>query len=335
MKLTATEMSAFLMYRMPEPLQTHTIDQFFPNRTPISDSSALEHYLEKRVKAVAGPKTALALSGGIDSAILARFMPKGSVAYTFKCVVPGMQVTDETPAAASYAKACGLEHRVVEIYWEDFERYSDALMARKGAPIHSIEVQIYKAALQAKQDGIERLIFGEAADAVYGGQSNILSKDWRFGDFVDRFSYVKPYAALRDFELPVEAIRPYETDGIVDPYRFMSNIYIQESVASYLNPSALAELEFVLPYAETRLDTVLDYSRIRNGENKYLVREVFQRLYPGFSVPQKLPMPRPMNEWMRNWKGPARPEFWPHCTDGMTGDQKWLLWALERFLDLA
>ncbi len=334
MKLTTAEMSAFLMYRMTKPLQTHTMDQFFPNRVPISDSCALENYLEKRVKAVAGPKTALALSGGIDSAILARFMPKGSVAYTFKCVVPGMQVTDETPVAASYAEACGLEHRVVEIYWEDFERYADALMVRKNAPIHSIEIQIYKAALQAKQDGIERLIFGEAADAIYGGQSNILSKDWRFGEFIERFSYVMPYAALKNFELPVEAIRAYETDGIIDPYRFMSNVYIQESVASYLNPSALAELEFVLPYAETYMDMSLDYGRIRHGENKYLVREVFQRLYPGFAVPQKLPMPRPMNEWMRNWKGPVRPEFWPHCIDGMTGDQKWLIWALERYLNI-
>lgn len=52
--------------------------------------------------------TALVLSGGIDSAILAKFMPKGSIAYTFKCVVPGVQVTDETVIASKYAQECGL-----------------------------------------------------------------------------------------------------------------------------------------------------------------------------------------------------------------------------------
>lgn len=38
-------------------------------------------------------------------------------------------------------------------------------MRHKKAPIHSIEVQIYKADLQAKADGIDTIIFGEAADA--------------------------------------------------------------------------------------------------------------------------------------------------------------------------
>ena len=76
----------------------------------------------------------------------------------------------------------------------------------------------------------------------------------------------------------------------------------------------------------------MDYQRIRSGENKYLVREVFQRLYHNWEVPKKVPMPRPMNEWMKNWKGPTREEFWPHCTDTMSGDQKWLVWALEKFL---
>ena len=172
-----------------------------------------------------GGGTALALSGGIDSDILAKFMPKGSIAYTFKCVVPGMQVTDETPIAAKYAEACGLQHKVVEIYWEDFEKYADQLMFQKGAPIHSIEVQIYKAALQAKEDGIDTLVFGEAADAVYGGLSGLLSKDWRIGDFIDRYSFVLPYKVLKNPELPIEPYKQWETNGYVDPHQFVSHVF--------------------------------------------------------------------------------------------------------------
>ena len=95
-------------------------------------------------------------------------MPKGSIAYTFKCVVPGVQVTDETSVAAKYAKECGLQHKVIEIYWEDFEKYSDALMKHKHAPIHSIEVQIYKALMQVKADGFNTIYFGDDGDGVYG-----------------------------------------------------------------------------------------------------------------------------------------------------------------------
>ena len=88
-----------------------------------------------------------------------------------------------------------------------------------------------------------------------------------------------------------------------------------------------------MPYAQCKMDVPIDYCRIRNGENKYLVREVFSRLYENFEIPKKTPMPRPMNEWFADWEGPKRPEFWPHCTDDMTGDQKWLVWALEKFLN--
>ena len=57
-------------------------------------------------------------------------------------------------------------------------------------------------------------------------------------------------------------------------------------------------------------------------------------MYPGIDMPAKIPMPRPVNEWFADWKGPSRLEFIPHCTDNMTGDQKWMVWCLERYLNM-
>lgn len=335
MKLTNKEMSSFLMYRMRNPQKTNTVKESFPDRIAITNSYELEEHIKNRITGVSNrTNMAIALSGGIDSAILAKFMPKGSTAYTFKCVVPGIEVTDETPMASLYAKECGLNHKVIEIYWEDFEKYSDALMLNKGAPIHSIEVQIYKAALQAKEDGVDTLAFGEAADAVYGGLSGLLSKEWKIGEFIQRYSFVMPFLVLRHPEMPLEPFKDWENDGIIDPHQFVSNVFIQESIASYLNAAQLAGINLLLPYPETYLAKKIDYSRIRSGENKYLVREVFKRLYPDFIIPPKTPMPRPMNEWLKNWDGSTREEFWPHCATDLTGDQKWLLWILERFLNI-
>ena len=158
-------MSSFLMYRTIIDKSITFADALIPqpdveieNRIPIRNSEELERALRKNIEeATADGKAALALSGGIDSAILAKFMPKGSVAYTFRCNVPGIQVTDETLAAAKYAQECGIEHRIVEIYWDDFANFAPALIKQKGAPIHSIEVQIYKAALQAKKMGLQNL----------------------------------------------------------------------------------------------------------------------------------------------------------------------------------
>lgn len=335
-------MSSFLMLRTISD-HNHTFKEgitprFFEenkDRTPVHDSFELEKILKEEVeKACRGGKAALALSGGIDSAILAKYMPKGSVAYTFKCVVPGIEVVDESPAAARYAEECGLKHQIVEIYWEDMERIAPELMKHKGAPIHSIEVQICKAARKAKEDGFDTLIFGESSDVNFGGQDGLLSKDWTVPQYIERYSYLLPYKALKDSEIIAEPFEKWSNDGFIDAHEFNRHAYYLESMGSYQNAAEVAGINLSAPFTKSFMGIPMDYQRIRSGENKYLVREIFQRLYPDYEVPKKVPMPRPMNEWMKDWKGPSRDEFWPHCTDTLTGDQKWLVWALETFLNI-
>ena len=297
--------SSYLMFRtMADPNRCFSEEYptnlyKHPVRTslyPVHSGKNLIEFFKKRISDIcARSKTALALSGGIDSAVLAHFMPKGSIVYTFKCVVRGVKVTDETQTAARYAEMNGLDHRIIEVYWDDFEKYAPILMKHKGAPIHSIEVQV---------------------------------------QFVDRYSYVKPYQVLKEFDLITEPYKRYEKEGKIDVHEFCRGFFLCEAMGSYTNACQTAGIELKTPYAETILAKPLDLLRIRAGENKYVVREAFGILYPGLAMPPKTPMPRPMNEWMAGWQGPTRPEFWPHCTEHMTGDQKWMVWALERFLDM-
>jgi len=311
----------------------------FPqDREPIASSedlmASLKRQIEEKTK---GHKCALALSGGIDSAILLKLMPEGTVAYTFKCVVPGMQVTDESITAKKYIEYArpDMTHKIVEITWEDMEHYAPELMKRKGAPIHSIEVQIHKAALQAKADGCDLFVFGETADCIYGGHSQLLSQDWTIGSFIDRWSFVLPYHVLRHPVMDLDVYYEYaKEDGMMDVPRFLTMFESEASWNSYMNACGLADMDFFSPYAQTIMCEPLDLERVRHGENKYLVREVFQSLYPDFTVPPKTPMPRPVNEWLKDWKGPKREEFLPGCVRDLTGDQKWLCWALEKFLDI-
>lgn len=335
-------MSSFLMYRtiaddskcFKKGWNSNIFHVDF-DRKKIHTSMELEDAIREQIEEwTSDGKAALALSGGIDSAIIAKFMPKGSKAYTFQCVVPGVKVTNEVPQAAKYAKECGLNHEVIEIYWEDMEQYTPILMQHKGAPIHSIEVQIYKAALKAKEDGFERLIFGESSDVSYGGLSSLMSKDWTYGEFVDRYTYLKPYYVLKDSIMIEEPYKRFETNGYVDAHEFCRNFFLEEGMGSYVNACETAGISIKTPYIHTEMAEPLDYERVRSGENKYLVREVFNRLYEGFSVPEKLPMPRAVNEWLKDWKGPEREEFYPNCVGNLTGDQKWLVYALEMFLNM-
>lgn len=310
----------------------------FPStRTPISDSKDLEAFLKNEINVkVKGKKVALALSGGIDSAVLLNYMPKNTNVYTFKCLVPGIDTTDETKQAKKYLeiKHPEFNHQIVPIYWEDFEKYAPSLMKQKGAPIHSIEVQIYKAALKAKADGCDLFIFGETADCIYGGHSKLLAKDYSPSEFFNRWVFVRPEKVLKNSQTIMEPIKRFEKNGLIDVPKFLTQFEAIASYHSYYNACKLAGIEFYTPYAHTIMQKPLDLNRVRRGENKYLIRELFARFYPNLKIPEKVPMPRPMGEWLKDWSGPTRPEFIPHCTDQMTGDQKYYVWALETFLNL-
>ncbi len=334
--------SSYLMFRyifegekrFKDDIPINIIDLAF-DRKPVKTADDLIEALNIVIRdSVSNGKTALALSGGIDSAILARLMPKGTKAYSFRCVVPGKNVIDESKQAAAWAESNELHHEIIDITWEDIESVVDKLMLHKGAPIHSIETQIYIAACKAKEDGVDKFIFGENADIIYGGMNGLLQKDWHFGEFVDRYMYVHPYYALKDPELILEPFEEFEKDGYIDGHDFINIYFRQEALGTYMNACQTAGIEFVGPYSLTYLNSPIDYNRIRAGDTKYIIREAFKKLYPGIEIPAKIPMPRPMNEWFENWEGPQREEFIPHCTDNMSGDQKWMIWSLERFLNL-
>lgn len=335
-------MSSFLMYRyvydksysFQNGISCSQVDLQF-DRSPVKDKSSLYDTLKKTVdEACKDGKAALALSGGIDSAILACLVPSGTKSYTFRCVVPGIEVTDESKTAKRWAEMNDLEHEVINIYWEDIVPAADECMKHKGAPIHSIEAQIYIAAKKAVSEGKTKFILGENADIIYGGMNGLLAKDWLFGEFVDRYSYVMPYKVLKDSLMPLAPFRAFEVDGHIDGHDFINTFFRQEALGTYTNACNTAGIEFVGPYSLTYMDCPIDYERIRSGDTKYIIRELFKDLYPDIELPAKIPMPRPVNEWFAKWEGPTRSEFLPHCTDNMTGDQKWMVWCLERYLNM-
>ncbi|MDY3275104.1 MAG: asparagine synthase-related protein [Agathobacter sp.] len=334
--------SSYLMYRYVfnkeksfiEGENCNLVDLAF-DRKKVRTSDDLIAVLDEMVKeATKDGKAALALSGGIDSAILAKFMPKGATAYTFRCIVPGREVTDESQQAAYWADICGLNHEIIDITWEDIVSVIDELLLHKRGPVHSIEAQIYIAAKKVKGSGKERFILGENADIIYGGMNGLLEKDWLLGEFVDRYTYCMPYKVLKNPVMILEPFKEFEEDGHIDGHDFINKYFRQEALGTYTNACETAGVEFVGPYSKTVLDAPVDYTRIRSGDTKYIIREAFRKLYPGVEMPQKIPMPRPVNEWFAKWEGPVRDEFIPHCTDNMTGDQKWMVWCLERFLNL-
>lgn len=304
-------------------------------KTLIANAQETDLAIKNVFRLIQNEKLGMLLSGGMDSAVLASYMPEGSNAYTFRFLGGEFQ-KDELERAKQFADYYKLNLLYIEIDWNIVEKSLSAVMKRKGAPVHSIEPQIYYAAQQAKKDGITMMVIGDGADYVFGGMDGLLSKDWSFDQYVKRSIYIDPKEVL---------VNPVDVNDLFEQYRIGKNSidYIgfyngpvtDESYASYENAFESAELPFVDPYDHLKLSCPLDLGRIRNGESKYVIRELFKMKYPHLPVPQKNPMPRPVDEFFKNWSGPTRPEFRKDIPmDALTGNQKWQLWCAEQFLNL-
>ncbi|MBS5802351.1 MAG: asparagine synthase [Brachyspira sp.] len=299
---------------------------------PVKNIDDIECIIKEKIKKFYVPnKTAILLSGGIDSAILASYLPKDTIAYTFKCIADG--AIDETEAAKKYCDTYGLKQEIIEMHWSDFEELTPEILEYDGVPFHSIEVQLVKAAKYAKSQGINRLIIGESADLIFGGMDKLLSKDWDFNDFVERYNFINPEDILKEYINIREVYEKYRLPkDKIDFLKFMDEIFAIESSTSYMHAFNKEGIEYLDPYSFMKMTEPLDLKRIRNGEPKYLIRELFAKRYPDLKIPDKIPMPRATEQWLKAWKGPQRVEF-RQGGGGFSGDQKWLLWCLEKFLD--
>lgn len=333
-------MSSFLAFRYIERDDLDFYDFFHhkPFKIPegttyVSNECDIDVGLSDIFSSINDKKIGILLSGGMDSSILATYMPKGSDAYTFR-FLNGNFDSEELHRAEVFADQCNLNLHYVDIDWDSVVTALPNVMYNKCAPVHSIEPQLYIAACQAKEDGVEQIIIGDAADYVFYGMDGLLKQDWTFDAFVKRATYIMPEEVLND---PYDIRYLYERYRIGDYIDFISfydKSITEESYASYRNAFETAKMPFIDPYEHFRLKTPVDLKRTRSGDSKYYIRALFKKKYPNIQLPEKHPMPRPVDLYFKDWKGPTRKEFRKDIDiSNYSGNQRWLLWCLEKFLD--
>ena len=336
-------MSSYMAFRYIEKEGV----EFYPglhhvNFKPIPDAvrilvhtaDEIDCEIAKQMERFKNKKKGILLSGGMDSAIVASYL-SGSDAYTFRFLGGEFQ-KEELARAEYYAKYYGLKLHYVDISWETVQNHLKAVMKGKGAPVHSIEPQILQAALQAKTDGIEMMFVGESSDLIFGGMDGLLAKDWTFNEFMDRYIFTKPEEVLTEPISMQYLFERYRIEGDkIDFLKFMDDVFSIESSSSYLNAFAVAGMPYYDPYARFKMADELDLYRVRHGEPKYLIRDLMAQKYPEIPVPDKVTMPRPVDAYFKTWEGPKRPEFRKDIDlDKFTGNQKWQMYCLEKFLDM-
>lgn len=335
-------MSSYLAFRYIEKKNVDFYEKihhrnFIPiseeKRVLVKTADEIGEEIEKSIKNLGNKRKGILLSGGMDSAIIASYMP-GCDAYTFR-FLGGSFGKEELERAEYYAKEYGLNLHYVDINWDIVEKSLDIVMRAKGAPVHSIEPQLYQGGLQAKNDGIEIIVIGNGSDYVFGGMDKLLSKDWYFDEFIERYMYINPSDVLENYKDVKYIFEKYRSEEKIDFLGFLDDVAIEESYGSYQNAFEAVGIPYIDPYTYLKMEAKLDLDRVRNGESKYLIRELFSKRYPNIPIPEKVPMPRPVDVYFKNWEGPSRLEFKSNLDmSKFTGNQKWQMYCLERFLNI-
>ncbi|MBB6480749.1 asparagine synthase C-terminal domain-containing protein [Spirochaeta isovalerica] len=303
--------------------------------TAVKNSLEVKNFLKNEVnKTVEKQNAGILLSGGIDSAILAAFLPVGTNAYTIKFIADG--AIDESIMASKFAKVYGLNHHVVEVTWNDYLKYTDALTMNKKSILHPVEVALYKASIVARSHGVEGLILGNGADSTFGGLDKLLSKDWEMNPFIERYSFINPENVLKEPKSIDYIYKKYDLEGHEYDYiNFLKYVHGYGVIEAFNNAIRMSGLDIYEPYELLKMDEPLDLQRIRNGESKYILRDIYNELYPNLTLPEKIAFARPMDVWLKDWNKPASSVFKENFDySSLRGDQKWLIYNIDRLLDL-
>jgi len=335
-------MSSYLAFRyidkngidFADTLHHHNIElPVDAEKTLVNSASDIGCAIKSQLSLYSNKRCGILLSGGMDSAIVASYM-NGGDAYTFR-FIGGSMFNDELSRAEYYAKVNSLTLHYVDIDWNVVMQNIDECMRHKCSPVHSIEPQIVQAATQAKADGIDVMLIGDGSDYRFGGMDQLLSRDWLFDEFVERYISANPKRILKTSSDITYAFEPYRVNSkYIDFVGFMNNLMTRESFNSYYNAFTVACLQYFDPYARLKPATPIDLHRIRCGEPKYWIRELMAMRYPNIPIPNKVPMPRPVDYYFQSMKPPRRDEFRTDIEiDKFSGNQKWQLWCLNRFLE--
>ncbi len=306
-------------------------------RIPVKTAEDIDKEIQKQFDALYKryDSIGILLSGGMDSANLASYLKPGSHAYTFTSA-SGVFDADIN-RAKEYCRRFRLNHHLIDITMEDYEKYTPIVIRHKFAPVHSIEPQIYKAASLAKKDGVQLMIIGESADLIFGGMDKLISPEWTYDSFVKRYTFLDPALVLSHPVDQNELFEHFRTGAsTIDFMRFMDEVFAIESSGSYLNAFGAAWMPYYDPYAILVMKEPLDMQRVRNGEPKYLIRNLYAIKYPDLEIPFKIPMPRPVDYVFKDWTGPKWKDYFKTTIplDELTGNQKWQLWCAELFLKM-
>ncbi len=250
------------------------------------------------------------LSGGIDSGIIAA-IAKPDVCFT--CNFPDGPCYDELEYAQAIADHIGTELVVIRPTKADFERDFDDIIYNLEMPVASFSAfPLYSLARAASERGIKVILSGEGADELFSGYTRHLIiphenelynlpamrnyrplLDYYLDPPLDR--YTRLITRQKGGEQVVKSIIAYYFNQFDDIIHAMGYTELKVLLPTILHMSHQMSSAFGIENRSPFLDkSIIEYAfsipshlKIRDGQTKWIVRELAKQYLPEFVTERK------------------------------------------------
>ena len=168
--------------------------------------NGIENDLEKRIKAEVKPHMGkpLALSGGVDSSVLAALLkPK----FVISVELPGDEKYNEIKWSKKVAKHLGIKHIIVKCDDSLFDKYVCEAVKAIGRPIPHFNIfPLYVMYKKLEQMGEKELILGDGPDETMCGYGRDL--------IIDHLYKIYDFEALKNYKPIIDKILPSKEEAI-------------------------------------------------------------------------------------------------------------------------
>jgi len=304
----------------------------FPVESPVLPvCRTVDEIREAIATQVAGlDRPAILLSGGMDSAVIAPFLPRGTLAYTL--YHPALKV-NELDLARSYCERFGLVHVPVAVDGDDYLSVVDRLMISKRMPLSPAEPLFHIAARRAVADGHATILTAGGVDGRHGGFQR-LRQFIAPADFASLWQkyYLPPSRVLRVFTDIGHVLRDYvvthDGERVIDANRFMVEVGTERF--AYDNAISAAGGTHLSPFSKFATEFDLQRNAV---EPKYLIQDLYRQIY-GVNPPKKLGMQKP-TYLLSDFRLDNRDVFFETANLAeMKYQRRVLIYFLDRFITL-
>jgi len=220
-------------------------------------------------------KTAVLLSGGVDSSLLAGLLHEQRAPMVAVTPVFKSWLNPELDAAKKMATAIGTEHQIVEISDDDVSKEFSGLVRLLGQPLRSSQTIVFSILMKRLKGEFDAVLFGEGADMMFGYHG--------VSTYSERY---RKHCKLAPYRLALKCLSPFQGNKTIRKMIALVDEPVGQQVMNSWRIEYTDEVQQFLPKIDLKKDSIeiLKWLELAELDRKSVSQLDFENLVRWFII---------------------------------------------------